>query len=303
MVSFRYHLVSVGAVLFALAAGVVLGAGPLSTRVSSALTPPAATSSAASTAAVTALKASVAGQDAYIASTAKALVTGQLRKTRVVLVVAPGTAPGLQAAVTAMLVEAGATVTGSVTLTPAWVDPNQATVLDGIAGQLAPANTAPTTAGGAAQAAAALAAALLTRQSSALGQTSDPATALLAGLVQGGFLTRSGSPDRAASLAVFLGPAGGPAPTAAAGFVPLMAALEAAGKGAVVAGATGSARPGGLVAALRADAASRNQVSGVDSVDQVSGRVAVVLALAQQKAGGHGQYGSGPGADAPVPRR
>jgi Copper transport outer membrane protein, MctB len=41
----------------------------------------------------------------------------------------------------------------------------------------------------------------------------------------------------------------------------------------------------------------------VDSADLVTGRVALVLALAQQKAGGHGQYGSGAGADAPVPKQ
>ena len=81
-----------------------------------------------------------------------------------------------------------------------------------------------------------------------------------------------------------------------------MSALDHAGKGAVVAGVTGSAAPGGVVASLRGDAATRAAVSGVDSLDLPAGRVAVVLALAQQKAGGHGQYGSGPGADAPVPR-
>ena len=45
MVSFRYHLVSLGALLLALAAGVVLGAGPLSAKVSDALDKPVATAS------------------------------------------------------------------------------------------------------------------------------------------------------------------------------------------------------------------------------------------------------------------
>ena len=65
----------------------------------------------------------------------------------------------------------------------------------------------------------------------------------------------------------------------------------------------GSAAAGGVIALLRGDATARAAVSSVDSLDVPAGRVAVVLALAQQKAGGHGQYGSGPGADAPVPRR
>ena len=300
MVSFRYHLVTVGAVFLALAAGVVLGAGPLSTKVSSALTTSPTQAAASTQADLAALRATVTAGDAYIAATQKTLVAGQLHKTRVVLVVAPGTPTTMAASVTDMLVQAGATVTGAVTLTPAWSDPAHATVLDGITTQLAPANTLVTNTTGEAQAAAVLAAALVTRQTSALGRTSDPATALLAGLVQGGFITVTGTPDKAASLVVLLVPAIEPN---AVGLLPLMAALHAAGRGVVVVAPSGSAGPGGSVAVLRADTPTRAQVSSVDSADSLGGRVAMVLALAQQKAGGHGQYGSGPGADAPVPRR
>jgi hypothetical protein len=299
MVSFRYHLVSLGALLLALAAGVVLGAGPLSAKVSNALDKPASTASGPSTATLTQLQARVSAGDAYVVATAKALVTGQLRKTRVVLVVAPGTPQPLVGGVTDLIAAAGGTVSGSVSLTKAWFDPLQATVLDGITSQLAPAGTADTSGAVGAQPAAALAAALLTRSSSAVGQATDTATALLSGLVQGGFLTQSGQPDQASSLAVLLTPATLDHPES---LLALMNALDHAGKGAVVAGVTGSAAPGGVVALLRGDAVARAVVSGVDSLDLPTGRVAVVLALAQQKAGGHGEYGSGPGADAPVPR-
>lgn len=300
MVSFRYHLVSLGAILLALAAGVVLGAGPLSVKVSSAIERPAPTSTAPSAATVNTLKARVSAGDAFVVATAKTLVSGQLRKARVVLVVAPGTSQPLVAAVTALLGMAGATVSGTVALTPAWFDQGQATVRDGITSQLAPAGTANASGVPGGQAAAALSAALLTRGSSALGKPSDTATALLAGLAQGGFLTRSGQPDQSSSLAVLLAPA-----TLAhdPGLLPLATALQAAGKGAVLAAPGGSAAAGGVIALLRGDATARAAVSSVDSLDVPAGRVAVVLALAQQKAGGHGQYGSGPGADAPVPRR
>jgi Copper transport outer membrane protein, MctB len=300
MVSFRYHVVSLGVALLALAAGVVLGAGPLSSKVNTALAGPAPTDTAAAAATVAGLRARVVAGDAYVAATAKTLVTGQLRKTRIVLVLAPGTPPALATAVTDLLGVAGATVTGSVSLTQAWSDPGQATVLNGITTQLAPAATAATAGSPGAQAAAALAAALLTKSSSALGQPSDSSTALLAGLVQGGFLTRSGQPDRAASLAVLLAPA---TITNAVGLLPLMTALDQAGKGAVVASGSGSAASGRVIGVLRGYAPARALVSGVDSVDIPAGRVALVLALAQQKSGGHGQYGSGPGADSPVPRR
>ena len=300
MVSFRYHLVSVGAVLLALAAGVLLGAGPLSTKVSSALTPEPTTHPAASGPSVAALKAALAADDAYVTATAKTLVAGQLRHTRVVLVQAPGTPPALVASVSSTLAASGAVVTGSVILTPSWTDPSHATVLDGITTQLAPPSTAAATGNGAGQAAAALSAALLTRHSYLLGRPSDTATALLAGLVQGGFITRTGSPDQAASLAVFLAPVN---PADPAALLPLMSALRVAGDGVVVVAPTGSAQPGAVVAAVRTDPSTRVLVSTVDSGDQLAGRVALVLALVQQKAGGHGQYGFGPGADAPLPHR
>ena len=301
MVSFRYHLVSLGAVLLALAAGVVLGAGPLSGQVSKALSTPTAADSAAATGeTITGLKARVYAGDAYVAATAKTLLAGQLKKTRVVLVVAPGTPPATVTAVADLLTAAGATVSGTVILAPAWFDPAQATVLNGITTQLAPATTASTDGTPGSAASAALAAALLSKTAGASAQTSDPATALLAGLIQGGFLTRTGQPDQGASLAVLLAPA---TFKNQALLLPLLTGLDGAGKGAVVAAPAGSAATGGVVALLRADPTARATVSGIDSVDQPAGRVAVVLALAQQKAGGHGQYGAGPGADAPVPKR
>jgi Copper transport outer membrane protein, MctB len=298
VVSFRYHLVSLGAALLALAAGVVLGAGPLATKVNKVVTTQQPVNTAAAAATVATLKARAAAEDAYVSATAKSLVAGQLHKVRVVLVVAPGTPPAMVANTAAVLTEAGASVSGTVFLTTAWADPRQATVLDGITSQLAPANTAATSGVGATQAAAALAAALLTKKSSSLGQASDPATALLAGLATGGFLTKTGSPEKAASMAVLLAPA---TESNAEALLPLARALDAAGKGAVVAGATGSAASGGVVAAVRLNPAAKAQLSAVDSADVLPGRVATVLALAQRKAGGHGQYGSGPGADAPVP--
>jgi hypothetical protein len=123
MVSFRYHLVSVGAVLLALAAGVVLGAGPLSTRVSTALAAPKPSNTASVAAALDAQRARTGAEEAFIAGTARALVAGRLHKTRVVLVLAPGTSSAVVSAVTDLLVQAGATVTGSVALTAAWSDP------------------------------------------------------------------------------------------------------------------------------------------------------------------------------------
>jgi hypothetical protein len=188
---------------------------------------------------------------------------------------------------------AGATLTGSVALTRAWTDPTQATVLAGISTRLA-ATPAPADQTAAVQAAGVLAGALLTRSPSAVGVSSTATTALLAGLQAGGFVVLSGHPDEAASALVLLLPSRLPA-YAVSSFAPLLAAAHAAGTGTLVLGATGSGDPRGSLTQLRGTAGLARQVSMVDTADIAAGQFAAVLALAQQVAGGVGQYGDGVG--------
>jgi hypothetical protein len=302
VVSLRYHLVSLAAVLMALAAGVVLGAGPLANAVSDTLGPSPSPStqagSSSQASALAALQAANGLDDAAIAAVSPKAVRGTLNGTHVVLVVASGVSADLVTRTSDLLHAAGSTVTGVVHLTPAWSDPAQATVLAGITDQLAPADAKPGDGTQASSSASALAAALLATKSADIGVTSDSATALLAGLKQGGFLTETGAPDRAAGLAVLLGPSSA---RTGASLAPLAAALAAAGNGAVAAGPRGSAAAGGLVGSIRADATERAAVTAVDCVDLAAGRLALVLALARDKTGRHGQYGLGPGADSPLP--
>ena len=121
-----------------------------------------------------------------------------------------------------------------------------------------------------------------------------------AGLSSGGFLTTSGTPDIRATVAVLLTPATGTAPTSDA-LLPLGPALDAAGLGAVVSGPAGSSAGTGAVAAVRKDAGTKAAVSTVDNADELMGRIAIVLALAQQIGGKQGHYGTGLGAAGPVP--
>jgi Copper transport outer membrane protein, MctB len=91
--------------------------------------------------------------------------------------------------------------------------------------------------------------------------------------------------------------------------VALVAAFPAAGSATVVAGASGSAADGGLLAALRAPAAgpsSTAAVSTVDDADGPAGSIAVIMALQAEQAqsgsaAGVGHYGTGPGARALLP--
>ncbi|MGZ4610822.1 MAG: copper transporter [Actinomycetes bacterium] len=299
MVSARYHLVSLAAVLFALAAGVVLGAGPLARAVNDTVASPRTSASPSAAAAAAALKAASTYDEAALASVSSRLLAGRLSGQTVVLVLLPGTSRPTVDAVTSMVRTAGGSVTGEVALTPAWADPNQLDVLVGITDQLAPPDSKPATDQPTDRAAAALASALVTKKTKRLGRTADTSTALLAGLAQGGFLATRGQPAQAASLSIVLGPAQTVGATA---FVPLAQAMDASGSGAVVAAPRGSASPTGIVGAVRAQAAARAAVSSVDCVDLAAGRLAAVLALAAERDGSHGQYGLGPGADTPFPR-
>ena len=302
MVSLRYHLVSLAAVLMALAAGVVLGAGPLANAVSDTIGPTTSPSpqagSTAQAAALAQLQAVSGYDDAAIAAVSARAVKGTLPGTRVAVVVAPGVTADQLGRTTDLLRAAGSTVSGVVRLTAAWTDPTQATVLAGITDQLAPADTKAGDGSQASSAASALAAALLATKGADIGATSESATALLAGLSQGGFLTQTGSPDRAAGLAVLLGP---PRRRRARGTHRSPRRSAAAGTGAVTAAPRGSAAPAGLVGTIRADAKDRAAVTTVDCLDLAAGRLATVLALAKDRTRHHGQYGLGPGADSPLP--
>ena len=58
----------------------------------------------------------------------------------------------------------------------------------------------------------------------------------------------------------------------------------------------------GVTEALRADGDARESVSSVDDVDTAAGRISLPLALERDAEGPAGHYGGGPDADAPVPQ-
>jgi hypothetical protein len=82
--------------------------------------------------------------------------------------------------------------------------------------------------------------------------------------------------------------------------VELVAALDAAGSGAVVAGDLGAQAENGLVGTVRADTTLSASVSTVDNVATSAGQISTVLALPSEAEGVSGQYGTGEDAQ-PVP--
>jgi hypothetical protein len=140
----------------------------------------------------------------------------------------------------------------------------------------------------------------------------DPASvAVLAALGKAGFVKVDQSPTEFATLAVIVAPMPPTKPetgtaatdtvTADKASLDMIRALESAGSGSVVAGATGSAAAGGLIAQVRSDSTITKTVSGVDNVDTTAGEIALVYATASEVVGRPGQWGTGGGVQGPLP--
>jgi uncharacterized membrane-anchored protein len=245
-------------------------------------------------------------------------VAGRLSGEPVVVIAAPNAPKNVLDATVKSLGDAGATVTAVIDVHPSFVDPSQVANLGALATSLGA--TAPTQ-NVAAQASALLASALVGQPaatasaSSSTGTLDAASTEILAGLAQGGFIAMAQAPTQHARLAVIVAasPAASPSgPTATASrnaLVALVSAFPAAGSTTVVAGASGSAAAGGLLAALRVggvSSASTTAVSTVDDADGPAGTVAVIMALQAElaqpgSAAAVGPYGNGPGARALLP--
>ena len=127
MINFRYHLVSLIAVLIALSLGVILGAGPLQARVTQAVsTQPDGAAVQASSAQLQASQREVSMQNAALDDLAGRALSGLLTDVPVALVALPGASADDVAGVRADLTSAGANVVGEVALSPNWDSPGMA---------------------------------------------------------------------------------------------------------------------------------------------------------------------------------
>jgi hypothetical protein len=301
VIDFRYHLVSLIAVFLAVALGIVIGTtqlnGPVLSNLEgqvSALQEDKRTLEDETRQ----LQAQLDDVGAFEEAVAPALVQGTLAGRSVVLVIGSAEVPAeVVEGVTALLGTAGATVTGSIRLTDAYSDPETGAALESYAtgpgvppGVVLPEEEDP----------GALVAALLAEvlMVPAGGPAPDSAatSSVLAGLEELEVLSRGTTSVTPADFAVVLTSGSYTEEDAAernAALLELVAALDAAGSGAVVAGDAASAAEGGLVAAVRADATVTGTVSTVDDVGTAAGRITTVLAVAAEGRGTSGEYGVG----------
>jgi hypothetical protein len=287
MIDFRYHLVSIIAVFLALAVGLAVGSTALTGTAEQALT--AAQHRLTSQNKTLAkenglLQKQVAGDQALAQANSERLLAGLLTGEHVVLIAAPGADSTMTNGITTALREAGAAVTGQVSLTSAFTTTsgqNEAT-LSQLAQNLAASAGMSLTAApdspvsGQQEAAQVLAAGLV---ASGAGLTPSASQAILTGFSQRDFITvDSGAPaSEPADLAVLVTPSGQP-PQQSVSQVLLAVAreLKSAGSATVMAGAVNSIGSGSVI---DAEVSAGNAVSTVDNADTETGQIMVVQAL------------------------
>jgi copper transport outer membrane protein MctB len=308
MISLRYHVISIAAVFLALALGVVLGSTAISGRLLSGLSSNRdELGRQVSDLQVerNGLRARLADADVFGAAVGPRVVNGVLRARTVVLVTTADATPADRDALTGLLSSAGATVTGELQLTDAFTDPSRSDQLSELSTRLLPAGLRlPTASDAGTLAGGLLGSLLLINQHNGKAQATPAETAaVLAGLGDGGFV-RVGPRVLPAQLVVVLTGGAGRANSSGdrAGILARFATqLARTGAGAVLAGRPGSAEGNGPIGVVRADTAAASVLSTVDDVSTAAGRVATVLALAEQAQGRAGRYGTGGNAQAVVP--
>ena len=307
MIDFRYHLVSLLSVFLALAVGVVLGAGPLQNSLGTALNDQVTAlreNRNATQAKLEQTETAVNERDSYITQAASGLLPGTLASKNVAMVLLPEAKAEDADAITTQLKNAGATVTGRVSLTSTWVDLSRENYRSTFSGQVQGHLDSTTSKDANGILGEALAKALTANDDSSrvlmdmLSVTADKSGTP--------FVSVDSTPTAAAEMIVVVGPrpqassGKGATVEATPGQDPKAwaKALEGtAGRAPTV--VVGSADgDDGVVSIIRSEKA---KVTTVDSVGQIAASVSTPLALASTRAGTIGHYGFDKGAEAVMP--
>jgi hypothetical protein len=301
VIDFRYHLVSLIAVFLAVALGIVIG--------TTALNAPILADIKSQVGALEEdkrsledrtqqLQTQVDSTDSFADAVAPALVGDALAGSSVLIVVTNEDVPTETVdQVTALVQDAGGTVSGTVTLQPEYSDPSTATSLQNyVTGSGLPAGVTLPQVDDPGQLVGSLLAQVLIRPRGGAAPDRAAISSVLAGLSALHVVTAEGDSVAPADYAVVLTAGGFTAADADdrnGTVADLVTALDSAGSGAVVAGDAGSAGDNGLVGVIRADPTMSAAVSTVDNVGTAAGRISTVLALVGEGKGTSGKYGTG----------
>jgi hypothetical protein len=303
VISLRQHAVSLAAVFLALAVGVVLGSGLLSNTMVSGLRDESRNLHNQINALndqKNLLNGKLGSANAFDTQMAGRMVHDALNGKSVVIFRAPDAKDDDVDAAFKILGQAGAAVTGTVSLTQEFVDANSAEKLRSVVNSsILPAGTQLSTklVDQGSQAGDLLGIALLINRDPAVPPVDDgQRDTVLAALRDTGFIGYGNQHIGAANAATVItgGALGNDAGNQGVSVARFAAALAPHGLGVLLAGRDGSSSGPAAVAVARADATVTPLISTVDDVDAESGRVTAVLGIADLINGGHtGQYGTG----------
>lgn len=290
MINFRFHIVSIAAILIALAAGIALGSGPLDDT---------GDSLRGDATAQTTDPALAGFESGFAGRTAPGLLKDELKGQSILLITLPGTNAGQVKSISSNLTLAGAEVSGEIALTSKLLDSSGRQFAEGVAEQAAA--DVPTVAdatGSYERIGAALARALMANEPAALDST---ATTIRSAFTEGDLITQTAAPKRAATIAVIVaGPTSAGNSDRSTVAAALAGALNTTGRGVVVAGPSSSSTDGGVVKAVR-DGEAGAEISTVDVTDSAAGRVVTVMATIAQAAEKPGAWGTSRSAGGALP--
>jgi hypothetical protein len=306
MITLRAHAISLAAVFLALAIGVALGSGLLSSTVLSGLNDDKKDLQHqidTLTGDKNTLNEKLSAAGEFDSAMSPRILRDSLGGRSVVVFRTPDAVDDDVDALTRLVAQAGGTVSGTVALTQEFVDANSAEkLLSVVNSPIVPAGTQldTTSVDQGAQAGDLLGIALLFNKDPAAPAVSDAQReTVLAALRDTGFLTYGNGQIGAANTALVVtgGGLGDDAGNRGATVARFASGLARHGSGTVLVGRDGSATGTGAVAVTRSDSGLAGAVSTVDDVDTEPGRITTVLALADLLGGARaGQYGTGQGA-------
>jgi hypothetical protein len=307
VIDFRYHLVSIVAVFLALAIGIVLGSTELQGSALDALTRTSNSLKTDLAAAYTErdnyqTQASAGAQ--FAQSSEAVLLNNLLAGRKILLITEPGAQGSVVSGIKQAATDAGATVTGQISLQPQFNDTSLSTQSnlqslnatasknDGIS--LVTSGNPSTL--GQQQAIQLLAAGTLVTSATAVPALAQAdAQTLINDYAAAGYLSVPQAPSGTATLAVVVTPQSPPSDggsdPANQVLVAIAQQLATDSAATAVAGNTSGSGSGSAMSVLRSSSAG-GQVSTIDDADTTIGQIATIQALAAQLAGGKpGSYG------------
>lgn len=298
MIDFRYHIVSIVAIFFALGAGVVLGAGPLKGTGSEIVASQAERDRqqlADTRQQLVEAKALDKYRDDFVAKVTTGLTDGKLVGRKIAIVTMPNADNDLTNSIQDELEKAGGQVTTKVALDSKLFDPGQRQLVEPLVTQLVTADvTFPPDSTTYQRAGLILARGIAGKEE---GKSADAdSTKIVSGLTGAKLLSLKPSSfkDRASLIVVVAAKPPTPTPdnSTYSDAVDFIQGLDQGSGGVVVAGTPDTAKDGGLLKALRSDSEASKIVSSVDVADLPSGQMTVVFSLVEQASGKAGQYGA-----------